>query len=103
MSPILITLLVVDGILLVALLTFIILSLFHKHEVVVIESKVEEKPVQCEPVKAQTEEKVVVCEEVVKEGTVVKFDISTFVLSHDQSFGIPKFSFKFGISAVVLK
>ena len=33
----------------------------------------------------------------------VKFDISTFVLSHDQSFGIPKFSFKFGISAVVLK
>lgn len=63
MSPILITLLVVDGILLVALLTFIILGLFHKHEVVVIESKVEEKPVQCQPVEVQPEEKV---EEVVE-------------------------------------
>lgn len=83
MSPILITLLVVDGILLVALLTFIILSLFHKHEVVVIESKVEEKPVQCEPVKAQTEEKVVVCEEVVKEVVETPVEATEEVAAED--------------------
>lgn len=71
MSPILITLLVVDGILLVALLTYIILGLFHKHEVIIVEQKtteqpVEDKPIEVETVEAQPEE-TVVCEQVVAE------------------------------------